>query len=288
VSESEKAASNDRGRRERDLQQANDFHGVLLAMAGHDLRQPLQAIMTAYEWLARRLNTSSDREYLDRGRSAIARLSDQLNLLIEALRLHEHSANIQPAPVALAPIFAQLCRDNEDAANSKGLTLRAHPTSAAVMSDAVLLEGILGNLIRNAVKYTGPGGRVLVGCRRRGAFMKIEVHDTGIGIPPDKLSKVFEAFHRLDSTRADGLGLGLFVVRRAVDLLGHSVEVRSDVGRGSSFAILAKVADAVSEREPAGSFASRVLCRADDSPPPAYFSCPIVSTRRQIILDAKF
>jgi len=191
VGESEQAASNDRGRCERELQQANDFHGVLLAMAGHDLRQPLQVIMTAYEWLARRLNTSSDQEYLDRGRFAIARLSDQLNLLIEALRLHEHSANIQPAPVALAPIFAQLCRDNEDAANSKGLTLSAHPTGAAVMSDAVLLEGILGNLIRNAVKYTGPGGRVLVGCRRRGAFMKIEVHDTGIGIPPDKLSKGF-------------------------------------------------------------------------------------------------
>jgi Histidine kinase-, DNA gyrase B-, and HSP90-like ATPase len=72
--------------------------------------------------------------------------------------------------------------------------------------------GLLGNLIRNAVKYTDPAGRVLVGCRRRGAFMKIEVHDTGIGIPPDKLSN--EAFHRLDSTRADGLGLGLFVVRR--------------------------------------------------------------------------
>jgi two-component system phosphate regulon sensor histidine kinase PhoR len=267
VNESDQVVLNERGQREHELQLANDFYGVLLAMAGHDLRQPLQAIMTAYEWLARRLNTSSEQEYLDRGRFAITRLSDQLNLLIEALRLHEHSANIQPAPVALAPIFAQLCRDNEDAANTKGLTLRAYPTSAAVMSDAVLLGGILGNLIRNAVKYTGPGGRVLVGCRRRGAFMKIEVHDTGIGIPPDKLSKVFEAFHRLDSTRPDGLGLGLFVVRRAVNLLGHGVEVRSDVGCGSSFAILAKIADEASEREPAGSFASRVPCRVDDITP---------------------
>ena len=85
MSESEQAASNDRGRCERELQQANDFHGVLLAMGGHDLRQPLQAIMTAYEWLARRLNTSSDQEYLDRGRFAISSLTNQLDLLIEAL-----------------------------------------------------------------------------------------------------------------------------------------------------------------------------------------------------------
>jgi K+-sensing histidine kinase KdpD len=98
------------------------------------------------------------------------------------------------------------------------------------------------------------------------------VHDTGIGIPPDKLSKVFEAFHRLDSTRADGLGLGLFVVRRAVDLLGHSVEVRSDVGRGSSFAILAKVVEAGGEREPAESFA--IPCRADDILPAEIFYLP--------------
>lgn len=244
MTELDEAACHDRGRRERELQRANDFHGVLLAIAGHDLRQPLQSIMSAYEWLARRLDTSSEQEYLRRGMFAIMRLSEQLDLLIEALRLLEHSANIQAAPVALSPIFARLCRDNEELANRKGLALLAHPTRAAVVSEAVLLESILRNLIRNALKYTGPGGRVLVGCRRRGALLKIEVHDTGIGIPPDKLSRVFEAFHRLDSTRADGLGLGLFVVRRAVDLLGHSIEVRSTVGRGSCFSVLAPATDA--------------------------------------------
>lgn len=279
MNESDQIVLNERGQREHELQLANDFHGVLLAMAGHDLRQPLQTIMTAYEWLGQRLGSSSEQEYMRRGSLAIMRLSGQLDLLIEALRLHEHSPNTQAAPVALAPIFTRLCYDHEDLANRKGLTLRAYPTRFAVMSDAVLLEGILRNLIRNALEYTGPGGRVLVGCRRRGAFMKIEVHDTGIGIPPDKLSKIFEAFHRLDSTRADGLGLGLFVVRRAVDLLGHSVEVRSDVGCGSSFAILAKVADAVSEREPAGSLASRVPCRADDIPSAGIFYLPLPSPR---------
>lgn len=239
-----RAASNDWSQRERELKQANDFYGVLLAMAGHDLRQPLQAIMSAYEWLARRPHTSSEHEYLRRGSFAITRLSEQLDLLIEALRVHEHSANMQSAPVALAPILTRLCHDNDDLAIQRGITFRVERTSAAVESDGVLLEGILRNLTRNALKYTGPGGRVLVGCRRHGALLKIEVHDTGTGIALDKLSIIFEAFHQVDSTRADGLGLGLFVVRHAVDLLGHALEVRSTVGRGSCFAVLAKAADA--------------------------------------------
>jgi signal transduction histidine kinase len=79
-----------------------------------------------------------------------------------------------------------------------------------------------------------------LGCRRRNAHIRIEVLDTGVGIPPDKLSKIFEAFHRLDWTRADGLGLGLFVVRRASDLLEHQIFVRSLLGHGSCFSILAK------------------------------------------------
>jgi two-component system, OmpR family, phosphate regulon sensor histidine kinase PhoR len=112
----------------------------------------------------------------------------------------------------------------------------------AVMSDAVLLDGILRNLVRNAIKYTRQGGTILLGCRRRGPDVSIEVHDTGIGIPPHHLSKVFDAFHRVDSVDPNGLGLGLFVVRRAVDVLGHRIEVQSRVGRGSSFSILARVA----------------------------------------------
>lgn len=196
----------DHEQRERELQQANDFHTVLLAMAGHDLRQPLQAMTAAYDWLERRLTSGSEREYLRRGRWALSKLSNQLDMLIEALRLHQHSASIRPEPVALESVFARVWRDNEDLASRKGLALRARARRAVVMSDAVLLEGILCNLVRNALRYTGPGGRVLVGCRRRGSLLRIEVHDTGVGIPPDKLSQIFDAFYRLDSTQADGFG----------------------------------------------------------------------------------
>ena len=154
VNEYNQAPSSNGAQRERELQRANDFHGVLLAMAGHDLRQPLQAIMSSFDWLSQRLETDSAQEYLKRGRVAISSLTDQLDLLIEALRLHEHSAHTESTTVALAPIFARLHRDNEDLAASKGISLRTHATYAAVMSDAVLLEGILRNLIRNALKYT--------------------------------------------------------------------------------------------------------------------------------------
>jgi two-component system, OmpR family, phosphate regulon sensor histidine kinase PhoR len=229
--------------RERELQRASDFHAVLLAMAGHDLRQPLQSITGAYDWLARRLTTSSEQEYIRRGHAAIMNLTRQLDLLIEALRLHQHSASIDLVPVGLAPVFARVCGECEDLASRKGLALHTCPNRAIVLSDAVLLEGILRNLVRNALRYTRPGGRILVGCRRRGTTsLQIEVHDTGIGIPPEKLSQIFEAFKRVDSTQVDGLGLGLFVVRRAVDLLGHALDVRSALGRGSCFSVTTNVA----------------------------------------------
>jgi two-component system, OmpR family, phosphate regulon sensor histidine kinase PhoR len=279
----------DEERRTRDLRQANDFQGVLLAMAGHDLRQPLQSIMASYEWLARRLRTDSEQEYLRRGRVAITRLSEQLDQLVEALRLNEHSTRVQLVPVVLAPILVRLWDENHELASRKGITLHVRPPPAAIMSDAVLIEGILRNLIRNAIKYTPSGGRVLLGCRRRSGLVKIEVYDTGIGIPPEKLSQVFEAFQRLGSTQADGLGLGLFVVRRAVDLLGHAIEVRSAVDRGSCFSILIKAAGQARDWESAGVCVTGMQWRenamvARPNPLPSSVGCkaaPVAANRSQ-------
>jgi two-component system, OmpR family, phosphate regulon sensor histidine kinase PhoR len=87
------------------------------------------------------------------------------------------------------------------------------------------------------------GKRVLVGCRRRGAETSIEVHDSGIGIPAAQPSKVFDAFHRIDSTRSEGLGHGLFVAKKIADLRGNGIEVRSEIGRGSCFAVRARAAN---------------------------------------------
>ena len=192
-----------------DLRRANEFHVALLAMAGHDLRQPLQVVISSYDWLSRRVDKDLARKHLDRGQSAITQLIELgLDHLVSALRLHERESGIEGAPVALGPIFAALERDQRDFANQGDVRLDVVPTQAAIISGEVLLEGILRNLTRNALKYTHRHGRVLGGCRRRGTELRIEVHDTGVGMPPDKLASVFQAFYRLDSTQPNGLGLG--------------------------------------------------------------------------------
>jgi two-component system, OmpR family, phosphate regulon sensor histidine kinase PhoR len=225
-----------------ELQRASDFQAALLGMAGHDLRQPLQVIRNAYEWLGARV-AASERARIERGERAIAKLTEQLDRLVGALRLYEHTKCIAVAPVPLAPLFWRIGAENMEAATDKGVELRVVGTTAAVMSHSVLLDGILRNLVRNAIKYTEPGGRILLGCRRSGPDMRIDVYDTGIGMAPEQLPRIFDAFHRLDSTRGDGLGLGLFVVRRAVGLLGHRIAVSSAVARGSRFSVLARASE---------------------------------------------
>jgi signal transduction histidine kinase len=110
------------------------------------------------------------------------------------------------------------------------------------LSHPVLLTGMLRNLVRNAIDYTPRGGRVFVCSRLRGEELRIEVSDTGPGIRVSALPTIFNAFHRADRTRDAGLGLGLFIVKRAADLLGHRIEVKSAEGRGSRFTVLARAA----------------------------------------------
>ena len=225
--------------RELDLQRVSDFHAVLLGMAAHDLRQPLQVIQSTYEWLSGRFDAEAERMRLQRGERAVARLAEQLDRLAAALRLYQHTTTMELSPVPLAPLFDGVGAENVEFARQKGLELRIRPTHAVVVSNAVILDGIVRNLVRNAIKYTD-SGRVLLSCRRRGTDMRIDIYDTGIGISADQLPRAFEAFRRLNSTKSSGLGLGLFVVRRAVELLGHRIEVSSTVGRGSRFSVLAK------------------------------------------------
>lgn len=225
-----------------DLQRAGDFQAALLGMAGHDLRQPLQIIQSAYEWLGSRVAHASEKVRLERGERAIAKLTEQLDRLVSALRLYEHTQKMEIAPMSLAPLFWRIANENENDARDNGIDLRVHSTREVIVSNPVLFEGVLRNLVRNAVKYTEPGGRILIGCRRIKDEIRVDVYDTGVGIAPEYLPQIFEAFQRLDSTRGDGLGIGLFVVRRAVQLLGHRVEVRSQVGSGSRFSVFAPAA----------------------------------------------
>jgi len=162
------------------------------------------------------------------------------------------AADDRPEPVALRPVLDRLAAEFAEAAELKGIRLRVVPARGAIFSHPALLGGILQNLMRNAIDYTPRGGRVLVGCRRRGREVRIEIRDSGVGISADKLTRVFAAFSRLDATLPDGLGLGLFIVKHAADFLGHRVEVSSAPGRGSSFIVVADAAPCDRMPLPAG------------------------------------
>ena len=224
---------------EQNLRRSIDFHALLLAMAGHDLRQNLQIIVHTYGRLASCATSGPERECIARGQRAVMQMAEQLHQLVTASQIHQKTSEIALAPVRLSSLLSAIDKDTNRFASEQGVQLRVVPTRAVVASDPVLLGSVIGNLTRNAVKFTGAGGKVVLGCRRFGPVVRIEVHDTGTGIPSQRLRDIFEAFHRLEPLRSDGLGLGLYVVKRAAELLQHQIEVRSTVGRGSCFTVLA-------------------------------------------------
>jgi signal transduction histidine kinase len=223
---------------------AHEFQTTLVGMMGHDLRQSLHVIQGTYALLRSRLQEMPQQAWLDRGERAATKLTEQLNCLVDAFYLAEHVNALEVSSVGLGPLFWQLRHENEDAAIQRAIDIRAFDTKARVASHSLLLGCILRNLITNAIKYTEPGGRILIGCRRRGPEIRIDVYDTGIGIPEDQLPRIFDAFTRLTPGRGYGLGIGLSIVRRAVDVLGHRIEVRSVVDEGSLFSIYAPAAAA--------------------------------------------
>ena len=229
-------ASTVRDRKLRTLA-AREFQTTIVGMMGHDLRQSLQVIQGTYALLRSRLEQMPQLAWLDRGERAVTKLTEQLNCLVDAFYLAERTNALDVSSVGLGPLFWRLRHENEDIAIQGGIDLRAVTTSAHVVSNPVLLECILQNLLTNAVKYTEPGGRILIGCRHKGPEIRIDVCDTGIGIPEHQLPRIFESFTRLAPERSNGLGIGLAIVRRALEVLGHRIEVRSVVGEGSLFSI---------------------------------------------------
>jgi signal transduction histidine kinase len=219
-----------------------DFCAALMAMAGHDLRQPLQVITTAHDLLAAAFTSGQGQAHLARAEAATSRLSMMLTQIVDALQLHEIAWDFRNQPVPLGPVLEELAGEFSSKARAKDICLRVVPPRVTALSHPTLLAAILRNLVRNALDYTPAGGRVLVACRRRGSRVNIEVRDNGIGIRSDELRKIFDAFHRSEAAHTDGLGLGLFIVQRAAKFLGHPVEVRSAIGHGSCFTLIATAA----------------------------------------------
>ena len=206
----------------------------LLAAVGHDLRQPLTVILATLEDLERHLPPDRLRA-VQRAEAAASRLERALASLMEATRLEFASITVGKRSFAIDPLLKEVHDQHALDAERKGLRLKIVPCRSEVVSDPEVLGSILHNLVGNAIKYT-KAGRILVGCRRHGGNLSIQVQDTGIGIPEEMLGRIFDEYQQLTHGNP-GVGLGLFIVKRSADLLGHSVAVRSIPGKGSCFAV---------------------------------------------------
>ncbi|WP_192499161.1 ATP-binding response regulator [Skermanella pratensis] len=215
------------------------------AAASHDLRQPYQAIRLLHQLLADRLEDPAQRALSEKLGEAIQAGESLLNVLLDVSALEAGTILPRMDDVAVDVLLTRLAHEMEPQAQAAGLRFRVHPCRASVRSDPVLLQRMISNLLSNALRYT-PSGGILLGCRRRGDAVRIEVWDTGIGIPEHRLGEVFEDFIQLGNPERDrtrGLGLGLAVVARMAKLLDHPVEVRSVPGRGSMFAVTVPLAE---------------------------------------------
>lgn len=222
----------------RRLDLANQAKSRLLAAASHDLRQPMHALALFVGQL-RASRTAGERMALtQRIEQAVASLSELLDQLLDLSKLDAGAVKVESQSFPLRDLLATIATQFAPQAAAKDIALRVRATDAWLRSDPVLAQRILLNLVSNAIRYTERGG-VLIGCRRRGDRLRIEVWDTGCGIPEERRDDVFREFVRLDPgehRRASGLGLGLAIVARLAELLGAKIELASRVGRGSRFA----------------------------------------------------
>jgi two-component system, chemotaxis family, CheB/CheR fusion protein len=226
----------------REAQQANIAKSRFLAAASHDLRQPLQALSLMRGILARKIQEDKKEEALTlvtRLDETAAAMSGMLNTLLDINQLEAGTVHPQFISFPINELLEQLRDEFTYHAVAEKLLLRVVGCSLSVYSDPRLLEQMLRNLLSNALKYT-KRGKVLLGCRRRGQMLSIEVWDTGVGIAEQDLRVIFDEYHQIDNAAREsslGLGLGLSIVQRLATLLGHPVHVRSQPGRGSVFSI---------------------------------------------------
>lgn len=236
---------------------ANTAKTKFLAAASHDLRQPTHALGLFIGALERMLVRADGlkREALiatvTRMKRTLKSMNALLSALLDASRLEAGTVHVQRGAIRLQDHFDNLQNEFTDAAQTKGLSLRFVPTRIIVDSDPILLTRILANLLANAIKYT-ERGRIVIGCRHRGADVEIQVHDTGIGIDKTHHQEIFEEYIQLGNAannREQGLGLGLAIVRRMAQMLGHEIDIRSEAGRGSVFSVRVPRAHALARRE---------------------------------------
>jgi Na+/proline symporter/signal transduction histidine kinase len=239
-------------RAKAEAEDANISKTRFLAAASHDILQPLNAARLYVTSLVERQNSSDPQSDHEEARlvgnvdASLEAIEEILGALLDISRLDAGAMKPEIVSFRIDDILRQLEVEFVPLAREKGLDLMFVPSSLAVQSDRRLLRRLLQNLVSNAVKYT-PKGRVLIGCRRRGGRLRIDVYDTGLGIPAEQTREIFKEFHRLDQGArvARGLGLGLSIVERIGRVLDHAIDVNSNLGGGSHFSVEVPLATAV-------------------------------------------
>jgi len=273
--------------RTRDLQiatseaeRASRSKSRFVAAAVHDLLQPLNAARLYLLTLRNHVDTSGS-ELVSHINEAHATQEDILSSLLDISKLESGTFEVRIACFRLAHLFDSLKTEFRPVAAARQLEFRIVSTHTIVQSDEVLLRRVIQNFVSNALKFAQPGGRVLVGCRRRDGCVRIEIWDTGPGIPENKRETIFEEFQRLDNysvhgndtrTATHGSGLGLAIVRQIARLLDHCIALRSWPGSGSVFSIdvpLGQVGEIALERvddDNEVTFRNRSVWIVDDDP----------------------
>lgn len=225
---------------------ANIAKTKFLAAASHDLRQPLHALMLFTGSLSNERDPAQVARLAEHIGISAAALELLFNSLLDISKLDAGVVLCHETNFRLQGVFDRLANDFEPLAAQKRLRLTVRPTAAVVRTDPTLLEQMLRNLMTNALRYTESGG-ILLACRRGSGCWRIEVRDSGIGIPPEQHRRVFDEFYQIGNPERDrkrGLGLGLSIVAHLSALLGCPIALASDVGRGTTMAVSVPVGTA--------------------------------------------
>jgi PAS domain S-box-containing protein len=224
-------------RAQKSAELANQGKSSFLAAASHDLRQPLQTLRFLHETLEQRCRDVEGRKLFDAIGRSLDTISSMLSSLLDVNRLE--SGNLRPikSNLAINEVFDSATADFLRLVEEKGLKLRVVPCGLVVHSDKRMLEEMIRNILSNSVRYTDQG-RLLLGCRRSGDNIRIEMWDSGIGIKGDQLPHIFDEYYQgVEAAQRGGFGLGLAIVKRLGDVLNHGIEVRSVPGKGTCVSI---------------------------------------------------
>jgi CheY-like chemotaxis protein len=216
---------------------ADQAKSSFLSAASHDLRQPLQTLRFLNAALKPHLANEEGRNLVDEVARSLDTMSSMLSSLLDVNRLEAGNLRPSKGDFAINEVFDSLTADFSDSVVDKGLRWRVVRSSLLVRSDKRMLETMIRNLLSNALRYTDRG-RILLGCRRAGDKVRIEVWDSGIGITPDQMPHIFQEYYQgVPEAKRGGFGLGLAIVRRLGEMLDHPIGVRSIPGKGSLISI---------------------------------------------------